>query len=323
MDISPLWRCTKVIPIPKPGQPSFHSCSHRPISLLITLSKLLERGVAHRLNYFIHQNHILPPEQFGFRKQHSPVNSQLRRIADCITHGFYLIKHTGMFLLDTEKVWLNGLLFRLISFHLPDYLTFFLDSYLEGRTSAVHLNYSTSALKPTHSGLPQGAVLSTTLFSLYLSDMPHPSPTPLALLSQSWRPDTVSCRLSHAVTTLFKYFSTCKLRLNTHKTEAFLFSKHRPPSRTLLISMTPWTLVFGSALFRPCAGLKISDTQHLHTDANKAKTVLCYVYPLLARNSTLTQSSKLTLQITHSIHSKFRRLCLQFHMSLHLPQTSS
>ena len=59
--------------------------------------------------------------------------------------------------------------------------------------------------------------------------------------------------------------------------------------------MTPWTLGFGSALFRSCAGLKISDTQHLHTDANKAKPVVCNVYPLLARNSTFTQCSKLTL----------------------------
>ena len=169
-------------------------------------------------------------------------------------------------------------------------------SNLEGRTSAVHSNYPTSTPKPTASALPQGALLSTTLSSLYLSDMPHPSPTPLALLSQSWRPYTVSCRLSHAVTTLLKHFSTCKLPLNTHKTEAVLFSQRRPPSRTLLISMTPWTLGFGSALFRPCAGLKMSDTQqHLHTDANKAKTVLCNVYPLLARNSTLTPLSKLAL----------------------------
>ena len=114
-----------------------------------------------------------------------------------------------MILLDTEKVWLNGLLFKLISLHLPDYLRFFLESYLEGRTSTVHLNDSTSARKPTPSGLPYGAVLPTTLFSLYLSDMSHPQPTHLALtaedtvfLSQSWRPDTTSCRLSHAVTSL-------------------------------------------------------------------------------------------------------------------------
>jgi hypothetical protein len=90
-------------------------------------------------------------------------------------------KHTGMDLLDTEKayatVWLNGLLFKLI-FHLPDYLLFFLKSYLEGHTFTVHL-------------------------TLYADDT--------ALLSQSWQPDTVSHGLSIAVTTLHKYFTMQKL----------------------------------------------------------------------------------------------------------------
>jgi len=75
-----------------------------------------------------------------------------------------------MALLDTEKaydtVWLKDLLFNRISLHLPDYLLFFLKSYLEGRTFTVHLNDTSSTPKSTPSGLPQGAVLSTTLFSL-------------------------------------------------------------------------------------------------------------------------------------------------------------
>jgi hypothetical protein len=59
------------------------------------------------------------------------------------------------------------------------------------------------------SGLPHGAVLLTTLFSLYLSDIPHSPHTRLilyiedtALLSQSWHLDILFRRLSQAVTTL-------------------------------------------------------------------------------------------------------------------------
>jgi len=79
-----------------------------------------------------------------------------------------------MVLLDTETaydtVWLNVLLFKLISFHLPDHLLFFFKCYLEGRIFTVHLNDSTSTPKSIPSGPPQGAVLSITLFSLYLSE---------------------------------------------------------------------------------------------------------------------------------------------------------
>ena len=88
-----------------------------------------------------------------------------------------------MFLLDTEKahdrVWLNGLLFKLSSLHMPDYLLFFLKSYLGSRIYTVHLNDTTSTPKPTPSGLPQGAVKSTILFSLYLCYMPPPPHTHL------------------------------------------------------------------------------------------------------------------------------------------------
>jgi len=51
-------------------------------------------------------------------------------MTDFITHDFNLRKHTGMVLLDIKKaygaIWLNGLLFKLISLYLPDYLLFFL-----------------------------------------------------------------------------------------------------------------------------------------------------------------------------------------------------
>jgi len=52
---------------------------------------------------------------------------------------------------------------------------------MEGRTFTVHLNDTTSTPKPTPSGLPQGAVLWTTLFSLYFPEMPLPPHNRLAL----------------------------------------------------------------------------------------------------------------------------------------------
>jgi hypothetical protein len=60
------WKSAKVIPILKPGKPLSDTGSHRHISLFSTSSKLLERVLTHRLNSFIHQNHIRPPEQFVF-----------------------------------------------------------------------------------------------------------------------------------------------------------------------------------------------------------------------------------------------------------------
>jgi hypothetical protein len=88
--------------------------------------------------------------------------------------------------LDIEKaydtVWINGLLYKLISYKIPTYLIYILKSFLTDRSFIVRLTDTLSAPKTTPSGLPQGAVLSTTLFAIYISDMPPPSPHPTTLI---------------------------------------------------------------------------------------------------------------------------------------------
>jgi hypothetical protein len=51
-----------------------------------------------------------------------------------------------------------------------------------------------------------------------------------ALLSQSWRPDTLSRRLSNALTTLLKYFLVWKLRLKTNKNLKYCIFKVLSPA---------------------------------------------------------------------------------------------
>jgi len=108
--------------------------------------------------------------------------------------------------LDLEKaydtIWIQGLLYKLISPPLPPYLIHILRAFLVERLFTVQINNASSIPKHTLAGLPQEAVLSTTLFALYISDIPHPPNTHLALyaddtalLVQSWRTDTIACRL--------------------------------------------------------------------------------------------------------------------------------
>ena len=114
-----------------------------------------------------------------------------------------------MLLLDLEKaydtVWIHDLLYKLIVFKLPTYLLFTLKAFLEGRSFTIHLRETSSSPKIPPSGLPEGAVLSTTLFAIYISDMSQHPHTHLALyaddtaiLTPSWRTDTTLHRLTHA-----------------------------------------------------------------------------------------------------------------------------
>ena len=121
-----------------------------------------------------------------------------------------------------DTVWITGLLYKLTVLKVPEYRLFVLRSYLEGRTYTVHINDARSKHISPPAGLPQGTVLSTTL---YIADIPYPPDTQItlyaddiAILSQSWRPETITRRLNSNLPQLFRYFNKWKLQVNVSKT---------------------------------------------------------------------------------------------------------
>jgi hypothetical protein len=55
-----------------------HMSNYRPISLLTTFSKVLEKVMYNRLSLYLQTNNILVPEQFGFRKGISTENATFK-----------------------------------------------------------------------------------------------------------------------------------------------------------------------------------------------------------------------------------------------------
>ena len=65
-----MFKQAKIIPVFKKGNPK-NVLNYRPISLLPSLSKILEKVVYNRLHSFININDNLSHQQFGFRRKHS------------------------------------------------------------------------------------------------------------------------------------------------------------------------------------------------------------------------------------------------------------
>jgi hypothetical protein len=302
------WKQAHVLAIPKPRKPPQDPGSYRPISLLSTLSKLLEKSVAKRLSRYA-ENNITRNEQFAFRKRHSTI-AQLARLTDSITHGYNRNKHTGLVLLDIEKaydtVWVKGLIYKLIYFNVPDYLVHFTQSYLTNRAFFVTVAGYRSPNKVISAGLPQGAVLSPLLFNLYTADIPRMSNIHLAmfaddtaLYTQSWRTDTITHRLSTAITRLLTYFSRWRLKINLSKTEAILLTKRRP--------FMAWMIRLKNVDI-PCStsltylGLKLTKTlnytSHIELTIAKALGMLVTLFPLLSKESSLSMTTKLHIYKT-------------------------
>jgi hypothetical protein len=121
----------------------------------------------------------------------------------------------------------------------------------------------------------------------------------IAILSQSWRHDTIERRLTSAMTQLVWYFHKWKLRVNVSKTELILFTKRRPlvpPSRHLQNTTISWpeTVKYLGLL----SDSKLLFTRHLHTVRHKATGTFLQMFRLLARDSSLTTSTKILLHKT-------------------------
>ncbi|NQY31272.1 MAG: RNA-directed DNA polymerase, partial [Flavobacteriaceae bacterium] len=165
------WKIASIIPILKAGKDPTNPKNYRPISLLSCLGKLMERLVYNRLYWIVETCNLLSDVQCGFRKRKSTIEPLIRLTQD-IHRGFSTKSHTFSVFLDISKaydtVWKDGLKFRLYTLGIRGRMLLWITDFLENRKGQVKVNDSVSNLKPLEYGVPQGSVLSTILFILYI-----------------------------------------------------------------------------------------------------------------------------------------------------------
>ncbi|MBJ5584688.1 reverse transcriptase family protein, partial [Salmonella enterica subsp. enterica serovar Typhimurium] len=168
------WRVAIVLPFPKPGKDPAIPSNYRPIALTSCLCKLLERMVNARLMWFLETNKILSPHQCGFRRHRSSID-HLLRLETSIREAFVRRQHLVSVFFDLEKAydraWRYGILRDLHGCGLRGNLPLFIEGFLQNRRFRVRVGSTLSSYFPQEEGVPQGSVLSVTLFILRINDI--------------------------------------------------------------------------------------------------------------------------------------------------------
>lgn len=295
------WKLAKVIVIPKPKKQHRYAVNHRPISLLSGLSKLFERTLLSRLLKHISSRDMLQEEQFGFRPGLS-TTLQLLRLTEFITRGFNEKRHSAAVFLDIEKafdkVWHQGLLYKLIYAGLPDTYVHLISSYLSERRYYVSSEGAGSTVRAIRAGVPQGSVIGPVLFNLYVSDIPRENNIAMyaddtALYSQSWCQMTLANRLQRQLLELEMYYSLWRIKVNAAKSVACFFTRRQVyyvPSLKLYeadIEWKPHVKYLGVTL-----DTRLNFRKHTDTVLGKAHGQFSRLYPLLNYRSALSLSVK-------------------------------
>ena len=165
------WRLATVIPIPKPGKYHAEPTNHRPVAQTSCLCKT-ERMINKRLVWYLESNNLLTKLQSGFRAERS-TNDNLVRLETFIRDAFIKREHVVAVFFDLEKAydttWRYGILKDLHNFGMKGRLPNFIKSFLEDLTIQVRVGSTLSDLYDQEQGVPQGAILSTTLFNVKLN----------------------------------------------------------------------------------------------------------------------------------------------------------
>ena len=236
------WTIAITVGIPKPNKDPFHHLSYRPISLTLCLCKIMEKMVNNRLIWYLESNNLISVHQSGFRKNRSTadnlivVDTAAREAVDKKKHFI------GVFF-DLKKAydtaWRRGILNKLYSYDLRGNLPIFIQNFLQNRKLRVRVGNSLSDEMEVKEGVPQGSVLSCTLFMIAIDSICEVIPENIgrslyvddfAIFTSGSQVNQIQRRLQNAIKKLESWCQKTGFQFSTEKTVSIhICRKHHCP----------------------------------------------------------------------------------------------
>ena len=246
-----IFKLAEVVPLHKGKETNLQNNYH-PISLLCTLSKVLEKIVYKRLYTFLNNSGQITRSQYRFRANHG-CDHAIGELISEIVKNLQLHQPTVCLYLDLSKAF-DTLLHHVILRKLEQYgvrgtCLEWMNSYLNNRRMRVKCNNedtttTRSQVQPVLFGTPQGSCLGPLLFLVFCNDLD----LQLQYLSSLQFADDTTLYISHQnrnyiqfcieqdMIHLKDWFRANKLTLNIDKTVAMIFDPKRMNHNTKRIN---------------------------------------------------------------------------------------
>ena len=234
--IPEIWKKALIVPIKKEGKETNDAANYRPISLTSCMCKLVERIINSRLMWYLEHYNVLINEQAGFRRHRSTEN-QVTYISQEIEDSFQDGKKTIVVWVDFEKafdkVWKKGLLYKLQKSKVSHNMLNWIQNYLKTRKARVTTQGHKSREEKLKHGVPQGGVLSPTLFLLYVNDIRETLcrgvkmsmyADDLALISSDQNLIKAQHRMQITLDNIKEWTGNWAMKINAMKTKFTIFS---------------------------------------------------------------------------------------------------
>jgi hypothetical protein len=222
----------RVIPIFKAGN-RLDADNYRPISLLSSISKILEKIVAEKLLFHLTENDLLYTHQYGFIPKRSAEHNLLHivnYVSAALNDGNYCV---GVFL-DLKKAFdvcsHSILLKKLKKMGINGATHKWFENYLAGRTQKVDINGNLSSEQNLDISVIQGSTLGPILFLCYINDFFSATTLFSVLfaddttcLSQGKNLNELLLYVENELQKIAVWFRSNKMAVNTSKTKFIVF----------------------------------------------------------------------------------------------------
>ena len=306
-------KLAKILPLIKKAN-VFEIDNYRPISLLSSLSKILEKCVFEQVYSYFEENLLFYGSQYGYRKLHSTEHACVE-LVDRLMTDLDKGETPICFFLDLSKAFdtlnHNILLAKLKYYGLDDNALKWFKSYLSDRRQYVEIDNVQSCTRPLKTGVPQGSILGPLLFIIYMNDVNSVSKnfeailyaddTSLNSIIKIFGNDNPSTIINSELLLIYDWLNANKLSLNIKKTKYMIF---RYPQRRANSIPSLNIYIKGNEVERvrtfDFLGVTINETLTWKDHINKTCTKISKVIGIMARCKKFLPSSVL-LKIYNSL----------------------